>query len=86
MSVCGVMFLSAMVKLTENESELVNQSAELRSESVPSNSPSSPLLFSADEEDVICSESSKIEDESAAENEAVSGFFLYVTRQLTIRA
>jgi len=59
------------VKSTENESEVVNQSHELRSDSVPSHS-ASPPSFNAVEEDKICPELSHTEEETAVENEAVS--------------
>jgi len=66
--------LSAEVISTMNENEVVDHSAELRGESEPLQSPSSPPLFSTDEEDNICSKLSEVEGTSAAENEAVSGF------------
>ena len=53
-----------------SEAEQDEQATELTSKS----EPSSPALFSADEEDRICSESSETDDESTAESEAVSSF------------
>jgi len=72
-SVCSGMSDEDCVSVTE-QSEPVT---ELGSKSVMSHPPSSPLLFSSDEEDRVCSGLSQAEEESAVENEAVSSLIMW---------